>query len=233
MPVRQVCTSEPFAQGRVRRHRRWPAGWLGLTLLELLLSIALLSILCAVLIPQLSGDLPQRLGAAAQIVVSDLDYARTLAVSNQSAYRITFEPFKNRYVLRHAGTNPQLNTLPRSPFRQNDDPPDQQTTWLDRLPFPPPQVRLVAVIQWQGSGQLASMVEFTSLGGTSSPYPASIWLACGQGPLTRYLEVRVDPVTGLASVGPLSAALPPAVASLVQPQAVQPQVVQPSPLPAG
>ena len=222
MPVRQVCTSRLPKGGHNVPRRGWPARRPGLTLLELLLSIALLGILCAVLIPQLSGDLPQRLGAAAQMLVSDLDYARTLAVSNQSAYRITFEPAKNRYFLRHAGTNPQLNTLPRSAFRQNDDPPDQQTTWLDRLPFPPPPVRLVAVIQWQGSGQLASAVEFTALGGTSSPFPTSIWLACGQGTLTRYLDVQVDPVTGLATVGTLRAALPPAVTALVQPAAAQP-----------
>lgn len=224
MPVRRVCTNSTLCGGVGRQRRRWPAGRPALTLLELLLSIALLGILCAVLIPQLSGDLPQRLSAAAQMLVADLDNARTLAVSNQSTYRITFEPEKNRYFLRHAGTNPQLNTLPRSPFRQNDDPPDQQTTWLDRLPFPPPRVRLVAVIQWQGSGQLASSVEFTPLGGTTSPSPSSIWLACGQGTLTRYVDVQVDPVTGLATVGPLRAALPPTVTALVQPQAVQPAV---------
>lgn len=222
MPVRQVCTSGgPSCASAPPRHQ-WQAGRLGLTLLELLLSVALLGILCAVLIPQLSGDLPQRLGAVAEMLVSDLDYARTLAVANQSTYRITFDLDKNRYFLRHAGTNPQLRTLPRSPFRQNDDPPDQQTTWLDRLPFPPPRVRLVAVFQEQGSGQLSSTVEFTSLGGTSSPYPTSIWLACGQGSLTRYQDVRVNPVTGLATVGPLRAALPPQVLTLVQQQAPEP-----------
>jgi type II secretory pathway pseudopilin PulG len=228
MPVRQVCTSGRLTVGSVRRRRGGAIAWPGLTLLELLLSIALLGILCAVLIPQLSGDLPQRLSAAAQMLVSDLDYARTLAVSNQSTYRLTFDLEKNRYFLRHTGTNPQLATLPRSPFRQNDDPPDQQTTWLDRLPFPPPRVRLIAVVQGQGSGQLVSTVEFNALGSTTSSFPTSIWLACGQGPLTRYLDVRVDPVTGLATTGTLRAALPPAVMTLVQPQALQP-----TPLPGG
>lgn len=226
MPVRQVCTSPP----QVARRTGEPGGAArrqGLTLLELLLSIALLGILCAVLIPQLSGELPQRLTAAAQVVVADLDYARSLAVANQSTYRITFQPDKNCYVLRHAGTNPQLHTLPRSPFRENSDPLDQQTTALDRLPFPPPPVRLVAVVQWQGSGQVTSEIEFTPLGGTSSPTPTVIWLGCGQKKLTRYVSVEVHPVTGLATIGPLRTELPPAVAALVQPQALPP------PLPSG
>ncbi|HMC11000.1 MAG TPA: prepilin-type N-terminal cleavage/methylation domain-containing protein, partial [Pirellulaceae bacterium] len=60
----------------------------GLTLIELLLTIAVLAILAAVLIPQLSGDLPERLSAASQIVSADLDYARSLAVSNNTSYRI-------------------------------------------------------------------------------------------------------------------------------------------------
>ena len=34
----------------------------------------------------------------------------------------------NRYYLRHSGTNTLFNTLPRSPFRQNNDAADQQTT---------------------------------------------------------------------------------------------------------
>src|SRR6266566_1938546 len=44
-----------------------------LTLIELLLTLAVLGILAAILIPQLSGDLPERLSAAAQVVSTDLD----------------------------------------------------------------------------------------------------------------------------------------------------------------
>src|SRR5438552_490664 len=59
----------------------WPMGTIGLrcrsalTLIELLLTLAVLGILAAILIPQLSGDLPERLSAAAQVVSTDLDYA--------------------------------------------------------------------------------------------------------------------------------------------------------------
>ena len=55
-----------------------------LTLIEVLLTIAVLAILAGILIPQLSGDLPERLNAASQIIAADLDYARSLAVATGS-----------------------------------------------------------------------------------------------------------------------------------------------------
>src|SRR6476620_4963425 len=62
-----------------------------LTLIEVLLTIAVLAILAGILIPQLSADLPERLSAASQVVSADLDYARSLAVANNSSYRITYD----------------------------------------------------------------------------------------------------------------------------------------------
>ena len=191
-----------------------------MTLIELLLTIAVLGVLAAVLLPQLSGDLPERLNAAAQVVSTDLDYARSLAIANNTAYRISFDPANNRYYLRHSGTLPQYNTLPPTPFRQANDPVDQQTTNLSLLPIPEPGVRLIAVLQMQGTGQLATQVEFNAIGGTTSPLPSVIWLCCGRGNLRRYLSVLVDPVTGLVTIGPTVSALPDAVRTLVQSQAL-------------
>src|SRR5262245_42798814 len=87
-----------------------------LTLIELLLTIAVLGILAAILIPQLSGDVPERLDAGAQVVAADIDYARSLAVANNSTYRLTFDKATNSYCLQHTGSLAALNTLPRSPF---------------------------------------------------------------------------------------------------------------------
>jgi hypothetical protein len=172
--------------------------------------------LAAVIIPQLSGDLPERLNAGAQVVSTDLDYARSLAVANNSSYRVTFDPPNNRYFLRHSGTNAQFNTLPRSPFRQTDDPVDQQTTKLDTLPLPEPRVRLVAVVEQQGSPQSTISIEFTPLGGTTSTYPTVVWLGCGGGTLQRYIPIGIDPTTGLATIGRPVTALPAAVSIIAQ-----------------
>ena len=196
----------------------------GLTLIELLLTIAVLGVLAAVLIPQLSGDLTERLNAAAQVVSTDLDYARSLAVANNTAYRVTFDPPNNRYYLRHSGTAAQYNTLPHSSFRQSNDPVDQQTTNLSLLPIPEPGVRLITVVQMQGGPQAASQVEFNALGGTTSPHQTVIWLACGRGNVRRYVSVLVDPVTGLVTIGTPVSALPAAVRSIVQSQAVEGEI---------
>jgi Tfp pilus assembly protein FimT len=187
-----------------------------LTLIELLMTIAVLGILAAILIPQLSGDLPERLSAAAQVVAADLDYARSLAVANSTTYRFTFDVANNRYVLRHSGTAAQFNTLPPSPYRQNDDPVTQQTTNIGALPIPEPGVRIVAVIQMQGGGTSTSEIEFNTLGGTTCPQTSVVWLACGSGTIRRYLPVSTDPITGLVTIGSPVATLPSTVATIVQ-----------------
>jgi prepilin-type N-terminal cleavage/methylation domain-containing protein len=188
----------------------------GLTLIELLLTIAVLAILAAVLLPELSGDLPERLSAASQIVSADLDYARSLAVSNNTSYRITFDPANNKYYLQHSGTNATFDPLPRTPFRQMDDPVNRQTTNLSLLPLPGPGVKLIAVAQMQGSGLSATSVEFTSLGGTTSSYQTVVWLSCGSGIVQRFVSVAVDPITGLVTIGQPVATLPTAINSIVQ-----------------
>jgi Tfp pilus assembly protein FimT len=182
----------------------------------MLLTIAVLAILAAVLIPQISSDIPERLDAGAQVVASDLDYARSLAVANDSKYRITFEPGSNRYVLRHSGPPEKsaLNTLPRSPFREGGDAADQQTTNLSELPLPKPVVRLAAIVRMQSGGQAATDIEFTSLGATTTTQETVVWLACGAGNVRRYISIHVNPVTGLAEIGPLTAGLPATIATI-------------------
>jgi Tfp pilus assembly protein FimT len=180
------------------------------------MTIAVLGILAAILIPQLGGDLPERLQAGAQVVSTDLDYARSLAVANNTSYRITFDAAGNRYVLRHSGPNAQFNTLPRSPFRQSDDPVDQQTTKLGMLPIPEPGVKLVAIVTMQGSPQATTSIEFTPLGGTASTSPTVVWLASGNGTLRRYISIGVDPITGLVTIGRPVAAMPQAVTTAMQ-----------------
>jgi len=185
-----------------------------LTLIEVLLTIAVLAILAGILIPQLSGDLPERLNAASQVIAADLDYARSLAVANNTSYRLTYDVANNKYYLQHSGTNAEFNILPRSPYKQLDDSPTQQTTKLALLPIPQPGVKLAAVAQMQGAGQSTTMVEFGPLGGTTSTYQSVIWISCGSGSVARYQSIAVDPVSGLVTIGQPVAALPTAIQSI-------------------
>lgn len=185
----------------------------GLTLIELLLTIAVLSIVAAVLIPSFSADIPDRLSAVAQVVASDLDYARSLAVANNSKYTVTFNSTDNYYFLQHSGDNPALNVLPVSQFRHALDTPQTQTTDLTLIPMLSPRVELFTVVRPQGS-ELVTTLEFTPLGSSTTAYQTQIWLACGQGTLRRFISVLVDPVTGLAQIGSVQAAPPSSVVNL-------------------
>jgi hypothetical protein len=183
----------------------------------MLLTVAVLGILAAVLIPQLTSDLPDRLDAAAQVVAFDLDYARSLAVANNSKYRVTFDPVANSFCLQHSGTNNLLNVLPRSPFRRASDAPDRQTTDLSELPLPEPSVRLVGAVRMEGPGVAATHVQFVALGNTSfdgtnaDTADTVVWLACGSGTSARYISVHVHHVTGLTDIGPVQSSLPASV----------------------
>jgi prepilin-type N-terminal cleavage/methylation domain-containing protein len=186
----------------------------GLSLVELLITLAIVSILAAMLIPRMGQQVPDQLLAVSEIVAADMEYARSLAVINNSKYKITFTPAQNRYVLRHSGTNTLLHVLPASPFRQTSDTPDQQTTDLFDLPLARPPVQLHSVIAEGATLESVADVEFTSLGGTSRTAPTTIWLACGSSADRRFVSVEINPATGLVEIGGLTKTLPANVAAL-------------------
>jgi prepilin-type N-terminal cleavage/methylation domain-containing protein len=187
----------------------------GLSLIELLFTLAVISILAALLIPQMGQEIPDQLSAASEIVAADLDYARSLAVINNSRYQITFDQPQQRYVLRHSGANTLLHVLPNSAFRKASDPPDVQTTDLADLPITRPVVQLLAIVTTSGTTTAVTDVEFTELGGTTRTTPTLVWLGCGSGSVERFVSIEINPATGLVEIGPLTKSLPSAVATLV------------------
>ena len=200
-------------------HRRASAAF---TLLELLLVVAIVGILVGVLLPSMQPAIYDQLRSTAQIVATDLAYARSLAVANNSNYRITLELDANRYVLKHSGANAALNQLPNSPFSSPNDPADQHIVDLDDLPHTGPTVRLAAVATSGTTMQSVSDVGFGPLGQTTNTDqttrvdPTTIWLMAGGGNDKKYMTLIVNPVTGLAQTGAYSSVGPPAGVTQIQ-----------------
>lgn len=183
-----------------------------MTLVELLIVISIISILAGLALTRFDPALADQLRSVAQIAVSDLARARDLAVANSSTYRLTFDTRANRYALSHVGANRALDRLPPSPFSLIDEPPERQTTDLTRLPLMGGVVELVAVRAGSGVASAVSDVEFGPLGETTRSEETVAWFASGTGESRRYISVRVDPVTGLGSIGDVQVAAPPAAA---------------------
>jgi prepilin-type N-terminal cleavage/methylation domain-containing protein len=188
------------------RRYRIPAGF---SLIELLIVLTLMGVLAGVVLASSDPSFHDRLLSSAEILASDLAYARSLAVTYDSTYCVTFDPGENRYVLTHTGANTALDTLPESPVRSPDDPSNARITDLDELPSMGSAVRLEGAADDNGSLADVSDVEFSPLGGTTRSSWTVIWLSVGSGVHKRYIKLAVNPVTGLASVGELSVSGPP------------------------
>ena len=173
----------------------------GYSLVEILIVVSLMVLLAGLIIPQFNPGVHTQLQTAAELVVTDLEYTRTLAVTNNSRYQLTFNTDQNHYVLEHTGSSTLLDALPPTPFRRSDDPPDKHYTYLDDIPRLGPGVWLQGVLKMASSPQSATDVEFGPLGGTTRSEETVIWLSSGTGEARRYIFVSVNPATGLGSVG--------------------------------
>jgi len=181
----------------------------GFTLIELLIVIAMVGILVGLVLPETSPALDEQLRLAAQVLKSDLAYARSLAITNQSTYQITFDGEENRYVLSHSGSDESLDVLPDSPFRNPGDPPEQHIVDFDELPRVGRGVRFVSAATLDLFLLPTDNIEYGPLGETTRGSYSVIWLAAGSGEETKYIWLLVYPVTGLAEEGSCSTYGPP------------------------
>lgn len=182
----------------------------GFTLIEVLIVLALMGVLAALVLPSTNPSLHDQLRAAGHIVAADLAYARSLAVTHGSSYRVTFDSQANRYILEHAGASGPLDTLPDTALRDPDDPPNQMIVDLDQLPQVGSTVRIYAMGEVGGNyATRASDVVFGPLGETTRTAETVVWLSAGEATGRRYLLLTVDPVTGLVRVGPYTGDPPP------------------------
>jgi prepilin-type N-terminal cleavage/methylation domain-containing protein len=169
----------------------------GFSLLELLIVVALLAMVAGVILPSANPSMRDQLEGAAEVISGDVAYARSLAVANGTSYRIRFDIAQNQYSIEHSGSNPAFNNLPRSPFASSGDPTSQYIVRLAELPSLGSNARLHAVRALSTSPQAVADLEFGPLGETTRAEETQVWLSSGTGDASRYLSVRINPVTGL------------------------------------
>lgn len=198
----------PALRAAAKATQRASAG--GFTLVEVLIVVALVAILATMTVSTMNPGVVERLRGAATVVAAELDEARNLAVAHNSSYRLTVSFTDNRLVLTHVGANAALNTLPASPWAGKGSTSTARVLDLDDLPLGSGRVQLYAVGVLGSPAQRATFVEFGPLGQTSAAAPTAIWLAAGNRDSRRYVELQVNPITGLVTVGAVGAAEPPA-----------------------
>ena len=161
-----------------------------------------MAILAALLLSQSQPSIASSLQQTAAVVASELDVARSLAITNGSQYRVVFDVARNKMRIRHVGANRQLDTVPLDALH----PPDPSGDRVTRLEDLRTEVELAGVLR---GGATVSFVEFNELGETGGPAATKVWLTAGRQAARRYLAITIDPVTGLATVGLVTKARPP------------------------
>ncbi len=75
------------------------------TLIEMLMVIVILAITSLMVIPQMSAASSAQLDAAASIIASDLEYAKSLSISTQQWHSVVFDKSSESYQIQDSDGN--------------------------------------------------------------------------------------------------------------------------------
>ena len=180
----------------------------GYTLVEVMMTLTLLGIMAAMAIPSFEPDIASQLASFADVVAADLSQIRHYAVAHNSKYRITFEATQNRYFYEHTGTNSALTTLPPTIYRHAANTSSKHHFDLDEMPHLGPTVYVHRVLAMTASPTVVTTLEFGPLGSTTQSSDTVVWLRAGSDDRQRFISIRINAVTGLASPAAIDAVGP-------------------------
>ena len=75
----------------------------GFTIIELMMVVVIMGIVALLAIPMISSGSDFQLRAAANIIAADLEYAKSLAITNQENYSIIFDASNESYEMHDSG----------------------------------------------------------------------------------------------------------------------------------
>lgn len=158
----------------------------GFTLVEMLLTVAVLAIISLLAIPSIGKTSDDQLRSAAKILIADLEYAQMQSTGDAvNAAVLVFNADGTGYSIALASdpTTPVTNPITKAPYAE--------TFGSGRL-ITCPNV-MISGMSVGGDEQLG----FDSHGGLDQTTAATVTLSC-QG---RQLTITIQPYTGEASIG--------------------------------
>ena len=179
----------------------------GISLIEVMIVVTIIAVIAGLVIPHSGTEVAQQLESTAELIGADIAYCQSLAVSNNSKYRLLFSVLSNRYSLVHSGDDASLDVLPEGVFQTNINSTTRRTN-LTSLSSMGSIVHLHAVVALTPTPVDVSTLEFGPLGETKRSQETVIWLECGGSSDRRYLPITVDPVTGLTEIGVVQTSAP-------------------------
>jgi prepilin-type N-terminal cleavage/methylation domain-containing protein len=150
----------------------------GFTLVELLIVVVIIGIAAMISVPMMSSGGNMQVRSAANMIVADLEYAKSIAITRQEDFSVSFDSNNDSYEVQDTNGVVILHPVSKRPYRI-DFLTDQR---LSRVGIDVPSFT----------------VTFDSLGSPSSGGVVNLSLkGSGGGMIT---QVMIEPVTGFVSV---------------------------------
>lgn len=164
----------------------------GFTLVEIIIVVVILGIAAALVIPSISNAADMQVRSAANRIAADLDYAKNLAITYQSAYSVVFDVSGESYKIQDHIGDPVKNPLTGQSSFIVDFSADSRLSRVN-----------IAVANFDPDSNPS--ITFDYLGSPHSGTVEGNPLNSGQITLQAdnfSLTVDVEPVTGYITIGP-------------------------------